>query len=364
MRFRALVLCVALASCGGAGQSQSGPSSSQSGWVVASEGGIETHTRGTSETSTDIVFVLPGPNLTEPATLAAALQGQASTLQCDAVPAPVGNVIGPFGTSPVCFAQAGTERSVIVVSFAKDKGADAIAYARGLLSGIDPAAEPDRSALPGANLAKANADPSTPIEGVYHRTRMFGTVMVQDVYVLFKDKTWVDVAGYAPEDAGKIDLTDHDHGKWRRQGKDYVLTFAEDGEELEVDPDYFVPPFKKGTTLNGAYRSVMGAGAGFGGSGAVLITDYMFLYPDGRFATDADAAISLTVPATGGDVSIAGGSTSSTRNKKGTYTIAGHTLTFNFESGETDRMSIIEVKGGGVGNESTYIIGGTLYFTD
>ncbi len=208
--------------------------------------------------------------------------------------------------------------------------------------------------------AKKNA-PAT--QGAFFRAEFTGGSLYTYLYMFLSDGRYFDMVDTAIEDFAQYDPSGERQGRWTRKGKMLHLIDKDGDEEGPYEAEYLVTPFPAGTRLSGSYRSVTGSMVGFGSTGGAVLTSYIYFDTNGRFATTSDAAISIsTNVGTGSGVDIAGGGDNPTQT--GLYHIEGTTLHLLFDDGSIRRSTIVEVKGGGVGDESVYYISGKMYFTD
>jgi hypothetical protein len=208
-----------------------------------------------------------------------------------------------------------------------------------------------------APLPIGPSDGKSVLEALFLHGRNYGSGFVSTLIALERGGRYVEIDGTAPEDIGTLDLARTAHGRWTRIGTSYrLISTTNDTTEFTASDAH--APFPSSTRLSGAYRSVTGSLAGFGNTGGVTLTSFFIFHANGQFATTSDAAISLSTP----NADIAGAGSASTQ--RGSYRIEGHTISLTFRNGEVRRMSIAEIKGGGIGNASTWVIGGRLFFTD
>jgi hypothetical protein len=182
-------------------------------------------------------------------------------------------------------------------------------------------------ALSGALLLSgaAASAPERTIEGVvltttWSPTGIGGSVVVNyRPAVLYKDGSFSRDAERALRADARID------GRWQRDGSGFVLQGA-DGKAQQVPTKMRARPAKSGQTLEGAYRSLSGAGAAGTGVTTVAAFNTMQFEADGR-----------VVLAQGAGASGGGTTTHGMRSEAARYRLDGHTITVTHDDGRREQ---------------------------
>jgi hypothetical protein len=137
--------------------------------------------------------------------------------------------------------------------------------------------------------------------------------------VLYADGSFSRDADRALRSDARID------GQWKRDGSGFALQ-GKDGKAQQVPAKMLARPARSGQTLNGAYRSLSGAGAP--GTGAVSVAAFktMNFHNDGRLDLGQGAG------AAG-----AGVTTHGTQSRTARYQLNGYTLTVQHDDGQREQ---------------------------
>jgi hypothetical protein len=137
--------------------------------------------------------------------------------------------------------------------------------------------------------------------------------------VLYKDGSFSRDADRALRADARID------GRWQRDGSGFVLQSA-DGKAQHVPAKMRARPAAAGQTLEGAYRSLSGAGAA--GTGVTTVA---------AFNTMQFSASGRVVLAQGAGASGGGLSTHGTQSATARYQLDGHTITVTHDNGQREQ---------------------------
>jgi hypothetical protein len=137
--------------------------------------------------------------------------------------------------------------------------------------------------------------------------------------VLYKDGSFSRDAERALRSDAPID------GRWQRDGSGFVLQGA-DGKAQQVPAKMRARPAAAGQTLEGAYRSLSGAGAAGTGVSTVAAFNSMEFSASGRL-----------ILAQGAGASGGGLSTRGTQSATARYQLDGHTITVTHDNGQREQ---------------------------
>lgn len=146
------------------------------------------------------------------------------------------------------------------------------------------------------------------------------------VTVAYRARVLYADGGYATDATGALGPSPRIDGRWQRDGGGYVLQPAKDGAKPEhIKPNMKAKPARRGTTLEGEYRNLSGAGAT--GMDAPLVAAARSL----RFAKDGTLISTASASAATGDTVATGHSGAAAR-----YTLDGWTITTTDTDGRSD----------------------------
>jgi hypothetical protein len=137
--------------------------------------------------------------------------------------------------------------------------------------------------------------------------------------VLYKDGTFSRDAERALRSGARID------GRWQRDGSGFVLQGA-DGKAQQVPAKMRARPATAGQALQGAYRSLSGAGAA--GTGVSTVTAFNTM----QFSADGRVVLAQGAGASGGGVTTHG-----TKSATARYQLEGHTITVTHDDGQREQ---------------------------
>jgi hypothetical protein len=137
--------------------------------------------------------------------------------------------------------------------------------------------------------------------------------------VLYKDGSFSRDADRALGSDARID------GRWQRDGSGFTLQ-GSDGKSQQVSAKMRARPAAAGQTLNGAYRSL--SGAGMTGTGVSTVAAFKTM----AFSADGRLDLAQGAGASGGGLSTRGTQAGSAR-----YRLDGYTITVVHDSGQTER---------------------------
>ncbi len=137
--------------------------------------------------------------------------------------------------------------------------------------------------------------------------------------VLYKDGSFSRDAERALRGDARID------GRWRRDGSGFVLQGAE-GKAQAVPAKMRTRPATQGQTLEGAYRSLSGAGAA--GTGVSTVAAFKTM----QFSADGRVVLAQGAGASGGGVTTHGAKSATAR-----YQLDGHTITVTHDNGQREQ---------------------------
>ncbi len=137
--------------------------------------------------------------------------------------------------------------------------------------------------------------------------------------VLYKDGSFSGDADRALRSDARID------GRWQRNGSGFVLQGA-DGKARQVPAKMRARPATAGQPLEGAYRSLSGAGAA--GTGVTTVAAFNTM----QFETDGRVVLAQGAGASGG-----GTATHGMRSVVARYRLDGHTITVTHDDGRREQ---------------------------
>lgn len=137
--------------------------------------------------------------------------------------------------------------------------------------------------------------------------------------ILFRDGTYSEDPDAVFEPKPVID------GRWRRDGKGWVLT-GKDGQTSRFGPDSRARPAAPGSTLSGEYANMSGVGAANTGVAVVSTWNNFEFYHDGTVVSDRGAGASTSSLVTGGR-----------RTGSARYRLEGYSIVFQRPDGQAER---------------------------
>jgi hypothetical protein len=203
----------------------------------------------------------------------------------------------------------------------------------------------------GARVVKPIAGPAVgagnkrALEGVYmQQTATFGFSFT--AYAVFKDGTMTDDLNGA-FGGGKMRM-----GRWQRSGNGFSVTW-DDGkrETLSGSTFYRTFPAGNGETLSGKYTHLStGGNVALGGNVMTFDAETIYFKPNGQFSAESSRGGSSSA---GAAVSRGGGS--------GRYSLKGHTITLQYDSGQTRTIGFYYFPENGRKTVDTIGIGNNVY---